>query len=145
MRSLVLSPEYWCMQDFVCALHGWSLCYPQSYGSPITKSHWPSKWEWPKSPKWPWGFSVPLPDSQAGKPDMRLRTFTTVRELLWYYYSPVCGSLTQWVWNLISSCLCLFYHLIAASPLSLWAIFFGRYHHLLMMVVQQLVVILVLL
>ena len=58
---------------------------------------------------------------------------------------PVCGSLNQWVWNLISSCLCLFYHLVASSPLSLWAIFFGRYHHPLMMIVQQLAAILVLL
>ena len=49
----------------------------------------------------PLGFLVPLPDPQAGKPDVGLRTFTTVRELLWYNCSPVCGSPTRWVWDLI--------------------------------------------
>ena len=48
----------------------------------------------------PWGFLVLLPDPQAGKPDVGLRTFTTVGELLWYYYSPVCESLSLWVWDL---------------------------------------------
>ena len=38
---------------------------------------------------------------QTGKTHMGLRTFTTVGELLWYYYSSVCGSPTLWVWNLI--------------------------------------------
>ena len=42
----------------------------------------------------PWGFPVTLLDLQTGKPDMRLRTFTTVGEFLWYYCSPDCGSLT---------------------------------------------------
>ena len=31
------------MQDFVCALQGWSLCFHQSCGSPIIKAHWPSR------------------------------------------------------------------------------------------------------
>ena len=31
------------MQDFVCALQGWSLCFHQSCASPIIKSHWPSR------------------------------------------------------------------------------------------------------
>ena len=42
----------------------------------------------------PWGFLVPLSNPQAGKPDMGLRTFTSMEELLWYYCSPVCGSPT---------------------------------------------------
>jgi len=36
--SLLLSSESWCAQDFVCALQEWSLCIPQTCGSPITKS-----------------------------------------------------------------------------------------------------------
>ena len=39
----------------------------------------------------PWGFLVPLSDPQSGKTDVWLRTFTTMGELLWYYFSPVCG------------------------------------------------------
>ena len=46
----------------------------------------------------PWGFSVPLSNPQAGKPDVEFRTFTTMGELVWYYcYSPVCGSPIWWV------------------------------------------------
>ena len=46
-------------------------------------------------------FPVPLSDPQVGKPDMGFRTFTIVHELLWYYCSPVCGSPTWQVWDLI--------------------------------------------
>ena len=42
-RSLFLSSGSWCMQNFVCALQDWSFCFPQSSGSPIIKSHWPSQ------------------------------------------------------------------------------------------------------
>ena len=49
----------------------------------------------------PWRFLVALADPQTGKPDMGLRTFTTVGELIWYCYSPVCGSPTWQVWDLI--------------------------------------------
>ena len=41
--SLLLSSGSWCMQDSVCTLQDWSLCFPQSCGSPIIKSHWPSR------------------------------------------------------------------------------------------------------
>ena len=51
--------------------------------------------------RFPGDFPVPLSDPQAGKPDMGFRTFTTVGELLWYYFSPVCGSPTWQVWGLI--------------------------------------------
>ena len=50
---------------------------------------------------------------------MRLRTFSTQEEFLWYYCSPVCGSPTLWVWDLILSCLCPSYNLVAASSLFL--------------------------
>ena len=36
-------------------------------------------------------FSVPLLDPQVGKSGVGSRTFATVRELLWYNCSPVCG------------------------------------------------------
>ena len=45
MGSLLLSSGSWRMQDFVCALHDWSLCYPESCGSPIIISCWPSRSE----------------------------------------------------------------------------------------------------
>ena len=96
MGSLLLSSGSCCMQNFVCALQDWSLCFPQSSGSPIIKSHWPLR---PDSP----GIPSPFVGLQAGKPDMGLRTFTTVGELLRYYCSPVCGSPTWLVWDLILS------------------------------------------
>ena len=47
------------------------------------------------------------------------RTFRTVRERLWYYCSPVCGSPTWQVWDLILPGLCPSCHLSAASSLFL--------------------------
>ena len=41
MGSLILSPESWCTQGFVCALQEY--LFPQSYGSSLIKSCWPSK------------------------------------------------------------------------------------------------------
>ena len=41
--------------------------------------------------RFPWGFLVPFSDPQAGKPDVGLRTFTTVGGLLRYNCSSVCG------------------------------------------------------
>ena len=79
---------------------------------------------------------------------MGFRTFTTVKELLWYYRSPVCGSPTWWVWDLILLWLCPSYSLAVASSLSLdmeyiYTFLIGSII-LLSMVVQQLVVTLVL-
>ena len=83
---------------------------------------------------------------QAGKPDVGFWTFTTVGELLWYYYSPVCGSPTLQIWDLILSWLCPSYHLTEASSLSLNVkyLFLVGSSILLSMVVQQLIVILML-
>ena len=78
----------------------------------------------------------PFPDPQAEKPDIRLRTFTTVGELLWHYCSPV-----SWVMHLAS----MGFDFIVIAPLlpSHWGFFFvfgcgvsffGRF--LLSMVVQ---------
>ena len=57
---------------------------PQSSGRPIIKSHWPSSSD-------SLGIPSPFVDSQAEKPGVGFRTFTIVRELLWYHCSPVCG------------------------------------------------------
>ena len=67
----------------------------------------------------PWRSSIPLSDPQAGKSDRGFRTFIIVGELLWYYYSPVCGSPTWQVWDLILSILRSSYLLTAASSLTL--------------------------
>ena len=57
---------------------------PQPSGRPIIKSHWPSSSD-------SLGIPSPFVDSQAEKPGVGFRTFTIVRELLWYHCSPVCG------------------------------------------------------
>ena len=59
VRSLLFSSESWCIQDFVCALQDWSLCFPQSCGSLVIKSQWLSRSDFQ-------GFPVPLSDPQLG-------------------------------------------------------------------------------
>ena len=54
----------------------------------------------------PLGFPVPLLYPQVGKSDVEPRTFITLWEILWHYCSPVCGSPTQRVWELILTWLC---------------------------------------
>ena len=41
MGSLLLSSGSWCVQNFVCALHNWGVCFSQSCGRPVIKSFWP--------------------------------------------------------------------------------------------------------
>ena len=106
--TVYLSPGSWYAQYFVCAIQGWSLCILQSCESPVIKSHWPSK-----SDSW---FPIPLLDPQAGKPDMRLRTFKTVGELLWYYHFPDYGLPTWWVWD-------WFYCVCNPPTILLWLLF----------------------
>ena len=78
----------------------------------------------------PWQFLLPLPDPQVENPDMGLRIFIIVVELLWYYCSLVYGLPTLQIWDLILLLLCPFYCLIVSSPLSLdMGIFFGRFPH----------------
>ena len=102
----------------------WSLCLPLVLWKACNQIPLALKGRFP-------GDSKFLSDPQAGKPDMEFRTFTTVRELLWFYCSPVCGSLTgrEWVWIL---CLHPSYCLTVASSLSLdmGCIFFGGFQHL---------------
>ena len=71
-------------------------------------------------------FTVPLSDAQSEPPDVEPRTFTAVGELLWYYCSPVSGSLTWQLLDLILLWLHPNYHLIPLSYLSLDM----RYHFL---------------
>ena len=54
-------------QGFVCGLQDWSLCFLQSCGSLVIKSHWPSRSD-------TLGIRG-LSDPQAGKPEVGLRTF----------------------------------------------------------------------
>ena len=61
------------------------------------------------------GLLLSLLDSQAAKPDVGLRTFTLVTELLWYNNYPVCGSPTWQVWDLILSRSHPSCHLLVAS------------------------------
>ena len=70
---------------------------------------------------------------------MGLRTFTTVRELLQCYCSPVCGLPTQWVWNWILSQLHTSYYLTVASSLSVDVgyLFLVGFNSLLLMAVQE--------
>ena len=65
-----------------------------------------------------WGLFLPLLDPQAGKPEVGLRTFAPVRELLLYNCFPLCGLPTWRVLDLILLQLRPSYHLVA-SPLSL--------------------------
>ena len=57
------------------------------------------------------------------EPDLELRTFTSVGELLWYNYFPVCSSPTWWVWDLILLQLLLSYWLVMAACCWIWDIF----------------------
>ena len=72
------------------------VCFPQFRGNPVIKSCWLSK-------SVSWGLLISLPDPKVGKLKMGLRIFMKVGELLWYYWSPVCGSPTLQVWYLILS------------------------------------------
>ena len=92
-----------------------------------------------------WGFPVPLSGPQAGKPDVGFWTFRIV-ELLQYYCSPVCGSPTWQVWDLILLWLCPSYHIVVTSlSLDMGLMFLVGSRVLLTVVVQLLVVMLVLL
>ena len=78
----------------LCPLQDWSPCFPQSCGSVVIKSRWASRSDSLKIPS-------PFVRSPGGKPEVVFQTFTTVGELLWYYCSPVYGSATRWVWDLL--------------------------------------------
>ena len=108
----VTAPFLRCTQGSVCALQDWRLCFPQSCGSLVIKSHWPSRSDSLGIPS----LSVRSPGWEAWR---GFRTFATAGKLLWYYCYPVYGSPTGWVWNFILSWLCPSYCLAMASSLSL--------------------------
>ena len=110
--SLLLSSVSWCTQGSVCALQDWRLCFPQSCGSLVIKSHWPSRSD-------SLGIPSPFVRSPGWEAWRGFRTFTTAGKLLWYYCHPVYESPTGWVWNFILSWLCPSYCLAMASSLSL--------------------------
>ena len=112
-----------------------AVCFPQSYGSLVSKSHWPSK----SDSLW---IPSPLARSQASKHDMGLRMFITMGELIWYYCTPVCGLPTWQIQDLFLLWLHPSYHLIEASSLSLDVgyLFLVASSVLFSMVVWQLVV-----
>ena len=66
-----------------------SLCFPQFCESSIINLHWASDL----------GIPSLLAGSQVEKSDVGSRTFPTVRELLWYNCSPVCGLPTRWLYG----------------------------------------------
>ena len=90
-----------------------SLCFLQSCGEVLGSNLAALQNQIPR------GFPVPLSDPQAGKPLMGLRTFPAVQELLWSHCSPICGSPTWRVWDLILTRLRTSVRLVVASPLSL--------------------------
>ena len=97
---------------FCCFSFKNGICFPQSCGSSVIKSHWSSKSD---------SLEVPIPfaGSAGWEDSYGLRTITTVGEILWYYCSPVWGLPIWWVLDLILLWLCLSYHFVVSSPLSL--------------------------
>ena len=98
-----------------------TLCAPSKSGVSVSPSPVEFQWSYPTGLQSQilWGLFFPLPDSQAGKPDVGLRIFTPMGELLWYNYFPVCVSPTWWIWDLILLWLCHSCPLVVASSLSL--------------------------
>ena len=84
----VTAPLFWVLVHTRFCLYPPRVCFPQSCGSSIIKSHWPSKSN-------SLGLSVLLPGPQVGKSGVGPRTFATVWELLWYNCSSVCGPAKQ--------------------------------------------------
>ena len=74
-----------------------------------------------------WGILLLMPDPQAGVPDVGLRTLAPMEKPLWFNYFPVCGLLTQQVWDLIVSQMHPSYCLIVASLSLKVEYLFGRF------------------
>ena len=83
-------PGYWCMWDFYKPSKNKDFVCPSPLASPLAFKSRFSK-----------GILLLLPEPQAGKLDMRLRTFTPVGVFLWSNYFPVCGPPMWQVWNFI--------------------------------------------
>ena len=85
--SLLLSPGSWCAQDFVCAIQMFVSPVLWTFCSQITLAF---KFL---------GSSQSLCSPQVGKSVLAHRTFVTLQELFWYYFSPVCESSALWLYN----------------------------------------------
>ena len=110
--SSLLSSGSFCMQNFVCALQNWSLCYPQSSERPLIKSRWPSG---PDSLGIPSPF-VLSPDWEARRGAQNLHDSARASSVLLFSSLWV----PHWqVWDSILSWLCPSCHLSAAPSLSL--------------------------
>ena len=110
--SRLLSSGSWCTQDFVCALQDWSLCFPQSHGSPIIKRLWPSRSD-------SLGIPSPFVRSPGWEAWHGLQNLHNSGRMSLVSLFSSCGSPTRLVWNLILLWLCPSYCLAAASSLSL--------------------------
>lgn len=110
-------PESWCRLDLVGALQEWSFCFSgpveflQSNPAGLQIQNL-------------WGLLLLLPGPKSAKPDIEIKTFTLMGELLWYQYFPVYESPTQKVQNFILSWSPLSYCLIVASLSWIQEIFF---------------------
>ena len=118
MRSLLLSPGSWCAQGFLVPSKS---LFPQSCGSSVIRSHWPSKSN-------SLGFLSPFAGSPGLKVAVDPRTFTKVQELLWCNCSAVCGSSAQQLCSGADGdplqkdfcCMPRLPGLLQPEPLSLW-------------------------
>ena len=88
VQSLLLFPGSLCTQGFVPS----KSLFPQSCGSSIIKSHWPSK-----------SNSLGILSPFARFPSWGIfygpQNFSTVGELLWYNFSPVYGLSAWWLYS----------------------------------------------
>ena len=118
MGSLLLSPGSWCAQGFLVPSKS---LFPQSCGSSVIRSHWPSKSN-------SLGFLSPFAGSPGLKVAVDPRTFTKVQELLWCNCSAVCGSSAQQLCSGADGnplqkdfcCMPRLPGLLQPEPLSLW-------------------------
>ena len=88
----LLCPGTQCTWKSVCTFQEWGLRFPQSFGAPAHKPHWPSK---------PDALEALYPSASSPVMgfDVGLRILTPVSEFLWYSYFPVCGLPTWEVWG----------------------------------------------
>lgn len=101
--SVLLSSGSWCVHNFVCAFQDWSICFPQSSGRPITRSHWPSRPD-----------SLGIPSPFVGSPGWEAwRGLQNLHKSARTFLILLFSSL--WVCDLIWSWLCPSYYLTAAS------------------------------
>lgn len=120
MGSLLLSSGSWCTRGFVCALHDWSLSFPQSCVSPVIKSCWSSR-------SGSWAFLVLCQIPRLGKPDVGSEPSQHQENFFGIFSSPICGSSTRGLWDLIYRDGVLLVSLASSLSLDLGYLF-GGFH-----------------